>query len=140
MKTALPALIAAAAAVCISIGATAQMTPREPLVFVEHGRPLNVGFSTTPWTTQDDALTGAGNDNWVLANRGIEEGDFHITARLTIRSLAKSAARFSFNQQYAFGFEGNHQHVYITKDAPGHQATAWISEEPETTPAQSKEH
>ena len=91
-----------------------QMTPRERLVFVEQGRPLAVVYEGQPWKQGKGVLIGSGADNWLLANRGLVEGDFRITARLRVRGLRHSAARFAFELNNSFGFEGNHGKVYIT--------------------------
>ena len=103
-----------------------QMAPREELVFVEKGKPLAVVYEGEAWKTEGEVLVGSGPDNWLLANRGLVEGDFCITARLTVRGLHHSAARFSFNMNHAFGFEGNHGKVYITGAlTPNGRAIAW---------------
>ncbi|MBT3373972.1 MAG: exo-alpha-sialidase [Lentisphaerae bacterium] len=103
----------------LCLGAWSQMVPKETLVFVDDGQAKGVVYLDQPWRSERGALRGAGNDQWLIAERGIEEGDFHITARLTIHGLRKSAARFSFNQHHSFGFEGNHEHVYITNYLTG---------------------
>ena len=112
-----------------SVGAQSieQMAPREKLVFVEKGKPLAVVYEGQAWKQGDGVLIGAGADHWLLANRGLVEGDFCITARLTVRGLRHSAARFAFELNNSFGFEGNHGKVYITEAlAPkGHGAIAW---------------
>jgi len=88
--------------------------PVEELTIVEDGEAKNAYFSDT-WTEREGALEGTGNDCWLLGNRGLKEGDFHITARLSIQGLDRSAARFSFNRgESSFGFEGSHGKIYIT--------------------------
>ncbi len=107
-------VVGALGAFAFGVDEVEQMAPREELVFVEKGEPLAVVYEGEAWKKGKDVLVGAGPDNWLLANRGLVEGDFRITARLTVRGLRHSAARFSFDMNNSFGFEGNHGKVYIT--------------------------
>jgi hypothetical protein len=106
-----------AVALClIAVGALAAPANRqtEKRVFVQDGKPLHVVYDGKPWESVNGVLRAKGADRWVLASHGLIEGDFRITARLTIRGLHRRAARFSFDQQHAFGFEGSHGKIYIT--------------------------
>jgi sialidase-1 len=100
----------------VTVAATAAPANRktEKRVFVQEGKPLHVVYDGAPWETKDGMLSANGQDRWVLASHGLIEGDFRITARLTIRGLRHSAARFSFDQLHAFGFEGNHGKIYLS--------------------------
>ena len=85
------------------------------LVVVRDGKLRDAVVSGHPWTESDAYVEGKGEDTWLLANRGLAAGDFHLTARVSVHGLAKSAARFSFNRgESSFGFEGNHTKIYIT--------------------------
>ena len=85
------------------------------LAIVEDGEARNVAWSGPPWKPGKGTLEAAGPDRWLLANRGLGKGDFHITARLSVHGLRKSAARFSIGRgASSFGFEGNHGKIYIT--------------------------
>ena len=94
----------------------AQAVGMNELVVVENGRAKDACFvSKSEWKEGEGRLEAGGCDTWLLANQGLDKGDFHVTARLSIRQLDKSAARFSFNRgESSFGFEGSHDKIYIT--------------------------
>jgi hypothetical protein len=98
----------------VSLGAAPAERTTEKRVFVAAGEPVAVVYDGEPWESADGVLRAQGADRWMLASHGLIEGDFRIDARLTIRGLHHSAARFSFDQQHAFGFEGNHGKIYLT--------------------------
>ena len=58
------------------------------------------------WSTGNGFLEGSGPPGIVYAGRRMGPGDFHVTARLTIRRLARSAASFVVDGNSHFGFEG----------------------------------
>jgi len=85
------------------------------LIVVQDGKPRNAVFLGSAWKQGKGYLEAGGADVWLLANRGLAKGDFHITARLSVHKLLKSAARFSFNKgESSFGFQGSHGKIYIT--------------------------
>lgn len=98
----------------VSLGAAPAERTTEKQVFVAAGKPVAVVYDGEPWEAADGALRATGADRWLFASHGLIEGDFRITARLTIRGLRHSAARFSFDRLHAFGFEGNHGKIYLT--------------------------
>ena len=79
------------------------------------GTPKDAVSCGGPWKQCDGYVEAQGADRWLLANRGLDKGDFHITARLSVHKLLRSAARFSFNTgESSFGFQGSHGKIYIT--------------------------
>jgi len=103
-------------AALLSTALCAQAADVNELTVVEKGRSRNACFvSKSQWKEGDGYLEAGGCDTWLLAERGLAKGDFHVTARLSIHKLDKSAARFSFNRgESSFGFEGSHDRIYIT--------------------------
>ena len=85
------------------------------LLVVKDGKARNAVTCGPAWKEGKGCLEAAGPDQWLLANRGLDKGDFHITACLSVHGLHKSAARFSFGRgESSFGFEGSHGKIYIT--------------------------
>ena len=105
-----------AAGVCLTVGLIqAWGGEMRELIAVQGGKAKDAVFAGGAWKQGKGYLEAGGADVWLLANRGLAAGDFHITARLSIHKLAKSAARFSFNNgASSFGFEGSHGKIYIT--------------------------
>ncbi|MEW6359596.1 MAG: sialidase family protein [Planctomycetota bacterium] len=101
---------------CVAIGVVCSMSEGQmkELIIVANGKGKDVCLSD-PWRDGDGFLEGTGDDAWLLADRGLGKGDLLITARLAIRKLGQSAARFSFNcGESSFGFEGSHGKIYLT--------------------------
>lgn len=109
---------------CAATHVTMGQTGAE-LVVVRDGKLRDAMVSGRPWDEGDGHVEAGGQDMWLLANRGLAAGNFHLTARVSIHGLAKSAARFSFNRgESSFGFEGNHGRIYITGIVCGGPGTA----------------
>lgn len=126
MRTALLASMIAAVSVTTSfLFSTGVETYADELTVVENGDAVNACFVGGEWQHGDGCLEAGGNDRWLLANRGLNKGDFHVKARLSIHGLDTSAARFAFNRgESSFGFEGNHGKIYITGVVAGGKGTA----------------
>ena len=87
----------------------------QELRVVTNGRVERAVFCGKRWQQADGYIEAEGAECWLLANRGLGSGDFHISARLSVHNLRHSAARFSINRgESSFGFEGNHGKIYIT--------------------------
>lgn len=90
-------------------------TKADQLVVVEEGTLRDAALLDTRWETGEGYVHAGGADAWLFGNRGLAAGDFHIRVRLSVHGLKRSAARFSFNMgESSFGFEGNHEKIYIT--------------------------
>jgi len=97
----------------------------EELAVVGNGVRANACFVGGEWQSGSGFLEAGGYDRWLLADRGLDQGDFHLKARLSIHGLDKSAARFAFNRgESSFGFEGSHDKIYITGVVAGGKETA----------------
>ena len=80
----------------------AQADAAETLHFVRGGRPLAVRMPRTPWRLEPGHIRGRGRD-FLLAARGVEAGDFRVTARLRLGvNSAQSGAGF----RIGYGFFG----------------------------------
>jgi len=83
---------------------------KEPEVFVKDGTSKNVIQSGGIWSNDDKTLNGSGVNNYLLAGKTIEAGDFELSARLSLDSLNYSGASLIFagNQ---FGFDARSTNV-----------------------------
>ena len=77
---------------------TAAEAAAEELAVVRNGVRENACVVGGEWQRGDGFLEAGGYDHGLLADRGLDKGDFHLTARLSIHGLDKSAARFTFNR------------------------------------------
>lgn len=94
-------------------GASVKPVKSAEAVFVKDGRPVLVSSKRGDWKQQADALEAKGVEAALVAGRSISEGDFRITARLTLKNKARSAAAIRLGHS-AFGFEGAHGKVFLT--------------------------
>ncbi len=83
------------------------------VVFVEKGVPKLVREAGKPWKRGKGYLEGTGRGNDLFGTKGVDAGDFHITARLTILNLKRSAAAFKIGEGY-FGFEGANGQIFTS--------------------------
>ena len=87
-------------------------------VFVADGKIADAYTTGQPWTAGEGYLEGGAVDeayhqNFLFAGKGLDEGDFQITATLTITKLAGSAASFVIGDDNHFGFEGGHGKMFV---------------------------
>ncbi len=85
---------------CLTATSAADLT-----VIVRNGRLKKASDVTESWSYGDGFVEGTARGNDLFAGHGIGEGDFHVTARLRIKGIEKSAAAFRMGPSY-FGFEG----------------------------------
>lgn len=64
-----------------------------------------------PWVSRDGYVECGGTGNSLFADRLLGPGDFHVTVKLTILNVARSAASFVLDDSH-FGFEGGHGSVF----------------------------
>ena len=85
----------------------------EKAVFVDAGEPALVGRGIKGWTRGKGTIEAGGTSKELWAGKALGKGDFHVTAKLAIHKLAKSAAAFRIGRSY-FGFEGGHGKIFLT--------------------------
>lgn len=73
-------------------------------VFIQNGKPTNVIQSGGIWENDGQKLNGSGVNNYLLAGKILEEGDFDVSVRLSLDSLNFSAASLVFGENH-FGFD-----------------------------------
>jgi len=101
------------AVVCAAAMATG--ADMQELHVVTDGKVEDAVFCGAAWEQGEGYIEAGGADRWLLANRGLGQGDFLMRARLSVHELRHSAARFSINRgESSFGFEGSHGKIYIT--------------------------
>ena len=93
--------------------------------FVEGGAPAMVRQEGKTWTRGDGYIQCDGLHNILWAGRRIGEGDFHLSARLTILDLAGSAASFVIDGNNHFGFEGATGQVFTSGSLFGGGTKFW---------------
>jgi sialidase-1 len=97
------------------------LNAREQHVFVESGRPLAVtGSATDDMRQVDGALVLSGADNALFADLTLDQGDFHIQARLALPELVGSGASLLL--------EGNY-HTPTTPAQGRHVVRFWLDGE-----------
>ena len=91
----------------------------ETMVFVVNGIGEAVETIQKEWTQgtgylASDPKPPRRNRQALYSARSLGSGNFHITARLTIFNLRRSASAFTFGGHSFFGFEGAHGAMFIT--------------------------
>ncbi|MFC1806273.1 SGNH/GDSL hydrolase family protein, partial [Planctomycetota bacterium] len=86
---------------------------KQRAVFIGTGEPVQLARGLESWKRGKGYLEAGGTDKELWAGKAIGKGDFHVTARLAILKLARSAAAFRIGDSY-FGFEGGHGKVFLT--------------------------
>ncbi len=94
-------------------GASEELAKSAEAVFVKDGQPVLISSKRGGWKQQADALEGKGVEAALVAGRSISAGDFRLTARLTLKNKARSAAGIKLGHS-VFGFEGAHGKVFLT--------------------------
>jgi len=69
----------------------------DSLVVVRDGNPAVVRFVGGDWKATDTGLARQGQYRWLYADRGLAAGDFRVTARLKLTSLAGTAGSFDLD-------------------------------------------
>ena len=109
-------VLAAIVPACCLAAATARKQPGPPgprtrVVLVDDGRARDVYYRGKPWRAVAGALEGGGRGNRLYARLKLGDGDFRVTARLTIVKLDGTAAAFQMGRDY-FGFDGRGKRIY----------------------------
>ncbi len=78
----------------------------DEIAFVDQGQAKAVRFLGRPWKSQDGALVGAGEENYLVADGQIGPGDFLIRIEMTVDKLTGSAASVVLGMTSNFGLEG----------------------------------
>ena len=86
----------------------------ERTVFVEGGKAKLVREEGKAWEIGEGYRECQGLHNILYAGKAIGQGDFHISARLTIFELARSAASFVIDDKSHFGFEGGTGEMFVS--------------------------
>ncbi len=81
--------------------------------FIEQGIPRAMKSAGAQWQTVDGRLVGSGKPNRLYATDGIGAGDFHLSAKLSIDRLQRTAAAFEIGDDNFFGFEGATGNFYL---------------------------
>ena len=84
----------------------------EQTVFVERGVPKLVRQEGKAWTGGDGCLECSGRDNYLWADVLVGDGDFHLTARLSLTGLGGTAASVHFAGSN-FGLEGDNKELFV---------------------------
>jgi sialidase-1 len=95
----------------------------ERVDFVKEGRPLAVSEVGRAWTRQADYMECSGTGNFLYASRMIREGDFHLTVRLSLNELNRTAASFVMDGNH-FGFDGGDNRLFV--EGPGFGITRFL--------------
>ena len=91
--------------ICLVCAATSRAAPLADAVFVADGTAKAVRHDGKAWTPGDGFLECGGTNNYLYADGLLGSGDFHVSVKLTILNLAKSAATVVLGSSH-FGFEG----------------------------------
>ncbi len=84
----------------------------EEAVFVQDGKAVAAySEGKAQWRTEHGLLTCGGEENYLVAEREILDGDFTVTADLVLKDFAKSAASVQLGSE-TFGFEGAHGKIF----------------------------
>ncbi len=81
-------------------------------VFIEAGQARDVRVEGADWTPGQGYLECRGTGNFLVAGKTPRQGDFRVTAQLTCRDLARSAASFVLGESH-FGFEGGNGQMFV---------------------------
>lgn len=73
-------------------------------IFVKKGEPREVNVSEGKWVREGKFLKGSGINNYLVAGKSIDSGNFRIHVRMKIDSLNSSAASFMLAGSH-FGFD-----------------------------------
>ncbi|MCC7492502.1 MAG: exo-alpha-sialidase [Fimbriimonadaceae bacterium] len=82
--------------------------------FIVDGRLVAGRYQGPPWERLDGALVGGGVDRIVWFERALGPGDFHLSARLQIDGLARSAASLVLDRTSHCGFEGADGEMFLS--------------------------
>jgi sialidase-1 len=73
-------------------------------VFISNGEPILLIKNGSNWINSGGSITGSGINNFLVAGKSIDDGDFNIHLRLSLDSLNFSAASFMVGGNH-FGFD-----------------------------------
>src|SRR5687768_407316 len=108
-----PRLAGRALFVLLAVCSCATVVQAKAVVFVDGGKALSVDGQTRGWSPSDAGLRSAGRDARLFAGEGLGDGDFRVTAELTIDKLDGSAATFVLGDSH-FGFATRNNDLFLT--------------------------
>ncbi|MBL7040081.1 MAG: exo-alpha-sialidase [Pirellulaceae bacterium] len=94
-----------ASLVLLGIAGSGHAAPPSDTVFMVDGVAKAVRHDGKVWTPGNGYLECGGTNNYLYADGLLGTGDFHVSVKLAVLNLAKSAATFVIGSSH-FGFEG----------------------------------